>query len=123
MASWEPALEKVYGPASAAERQVDELPDRPTKLHPRTELAIERELANWNIWFAAALKRYRQCRPHALINLGRIASLLDIAFSLARLASGLDSTQPVTEITWDSHQWQADLKRSYGSARDSPMTG
>jgi len=123
MASWEPALEKVYGPASAAKRQVDELADRPRKLHPRTERAMERELANWHLWFAAgrlALKRHRQCRPHALLSFGQIASLLDMAFKLARLACGLDSPQSAAEITWDDTQWKADLLRAYGPRPLSP---
>lgn len=84
---------------------------------------MHRELANWNMWFAAArlaLKRHRQRRTHACLSLNQIASLLDIAFTLKRLACGLDSPQPATEPFWDNSQWEADLARSYGQARDSP---
>lgn len=123
LASWEPALRKVYGQPSPSELQADSEADRPPKLHPRTQRAMEREWANWSFWIAegdAALQRYRRRRPHALLSFGQVASLLDIGFAFSRLACGLDSTQPATEPSWENRDWEADLKRAYGQARDAP---
>ncbi len=126
MESWEPAFEKIYGPSSAAEReaerQAEAMAQRPPKLHPRTERAMERELARWELWFGAAqlaLRRHRQCRPHALIPLHQIASLLDIAATLGRLACGLDpSLNALRDTPCDqTTQFAADLKRAYGNGR------
>jgi hypothetical protein len=123
LASWEPAFRKAYGLADSAQFPANEEADRPPKLHPRTERAMVRELANWKFWIAAgdrALKRHRQRRPHALLSFGQMASLLDIGFAFARLACGLDSTQPAPEPSWEERDWEADIRRAFGHARDGP---
>jgi len=123
MASWEPALRKAYGPDSPSEPPVERWEDRPPKLHPRTERAVDRELALWDFWFAAgrlALERQHQRRPHALMSFSQMASFLDIAFAFKRLACGLDSNHTVPEPLGDHSRWEADLERAYGQAHDAP---
>lgn len=79
MESWEPLLEKYYGPAPASERRTDPLSEPPPLPGSRTQRAVERELASWNFWLAAgscAMSRYRQRRPHAIPSLSQLARLL-----------------------------------------------
>ena len=123
MASWEPILAKAYGVTSSSECQARQWDDCRPRLHPRTERAVDRELANWDFWFAAgslARERQRQRRPHARMSFSRMASLLDVGFALKRLACGLDSTHPAPEPLGDHSRWEADLQRSYGRASYAP---
>jgi hypothetical protein len=92
MESWQPLLDKVYGPTSAPEQPPTVVPDYPPPLPgPRTGRAMERELAGWDFWMAIgrlAMARHRQCRPHAIPSLNQLAGLLQIALDFSRLACG-----------------------------------
>jgi hypothetical protein len=127
-AVWQPALEKAYGPPTPAERaaelHADWLASQPPKLHPRTQRAVDVELAAWHDWMDAgklAWARHRQRRPHALISLGRLAQMLEIAFAFGRLATGLDSNAPPFEPHNDEAVW-ADLRRAYGTHELPPAS-
>jgi hypothetical protein len=124
MKTWEPAFEKVYGPTPAAERAAWEQNDQPRLPGPHTQQVIERELAEWNVWFAAgslAMARHRQRRPHALLTFSQIARLLKLGFALARLACGLDATgKPPEPLNYDYSL--AALKRSYPTEPDAPAS-
>jgi hypothetical protein len=64
----------------------DDLPPLPP---PRTQQAVERQRACWNLWFnlgREALRRFQQRRPHELIGFARLARLLELAMDLRRLA-------------------------------------
>jgi len=93
MESWEPLLDKVYGPSRDPGQPPRELTDYPPPLPgPRTCRAVERELAGWNFWMALgrlALARHRLRRPHALPTFTQLASLLKIGTDFGRLACGL----------------------------------
>ena len=94
MESWEPLLEKYYGPAPASERRADPLSEPPPLPGRRTQRAVERELAGLNFWLAAgscAMSRYRQRRPHAIPSLCQLARVLRLALELGRLACGQDN--------------------------------
>lgn len=111
MDSWKPAFIKVYGAEPAP--LPDELPSLPP---PRIQAAVECQLARWNLYRATgseALRRFQLRHPHAVPNLNRLARLVDIASHLARLATGLDSTQPRAEPV-NYQNALADLERIYG---------
>lgn len=127
MASWEPALEQVYGPLTpeerAAQRHADWLAEQPRPLHPRTQRAVDRELAHYEFWKAAGKRsqaRYQEFqrrRPHDLPSLGKVAQLIEIAFDFGWIASGLDWRKPDRdELTMPpiESDWEADLRRAYG---------
>ena len=113
--SWKPAFLKVYGAEPAP--LLDESPPLPP---PRIQEAVECQLASLNLYFATgseALRRFQLRHPHAVPNLSRVARLIEIASHLARLATGLDSTQPPAEPV--NHQNAlADLERIYGDPHD-----
>jgi len=122
--SWNPAFIKVYGAEPEPLPPEPELPPLPP---PRIQAAVERELASWNFWFAAgreALRRFQFRHPHALISFSRLVRLIEIATDLARLATGLDSTQPSPEPV-NYATVLADLERLYGRQHDSaaPASG
>ncbi len=108
---WKPAFIKVYG--AEPEPLPDELPPLPP---PRIQAAIQHQWASWNLNLATgteALQRSQLRHPHALPNLNRLVRLIEIASDLARLATGLDSTQPpVPPVTHQNAL--ADLERVYG---------
>lgn len=119
-AVWEPDIEKVYGPPTPAEREArrhdDWLASQPPPLSPATQRAVDRHLADWKFWMAAgsqAWDRHRRRRPHELISWCRLARMLEIAFDFKRIATGLDSNQPVFKPHDDEAVW-ADLRRAYG---------
>jgi hypothetical protein len=90
MESWEAAFIKVYGPGPRPPSPAPELPPLPA---PRTQLAVQRELDAWHSWFASgsqALQRFQLRRPHALIDLSRLARLMETASDLGRLAAAPD---------------------------------
>jgi hypothetical protein len=129
MATWEPALEKAYGPPTAAEREARRLADLraelPPPLAPRTEQAVAREFARYTMWQTlgkAAFARYQQRRPHGDMSLGRIARLLEIAMDLKWIATGVDwrKPEPPSAPLYPSSNWEADLRRAYGP--DVPAT-
>jgi len=120
-AIWEPILTKVYGPAPDSAPRADPLADRPPLPGPRTQRAVERELAGWNFWMAAgrlAMHRHKQRRPHALPSFSQLARLISIHFDFARLACGLDSRTPEPPPPPNLPNWEEDLARAYGP--DSP---
>jgi hypothetical protein len=111
MDSWKAAFMNVYGAEPAP--LLEKLPPLPPS---RIQAAVERQLACQKLYLAAgseALQRFQLRHPHALPNLNRLARLLEIASDLARLATGLDSTQPPAEpVNYENAL--ADLKRIYG---------
>lgn len=119
LASWEPALRAAYGPdsASAPARADADLPPLPG---PRTQRAVERELAGWKFWMAAgrlALERHHQLRPHALLSFSQMAQLLQLGHDFGRLAAGCPSTPPPPPEPHD--QCLQDLQRAYGTMRSA----
>jgi len=97
MAMWEPVLTKVYGPKPDSAPPADTLADLPPLPGPRTQRAVERELAGWSFWMAAgrlAMARHKQRRPHALPSLTQLTRLIKIQNDFARLACGLETCQP-----------------------------
>ena len=115
MDSWKSAFNKAYGAEPAP------LPDeRPPLPPPRIQAAVEHQLACWKFYLAAgseALRRSQLHHPHAVPSLNRLARLIEMALDLARLATGLDSTQPPAAP--DNHQKAlADLERIYGDPHD-----
>lgn len=113
------ALIKIYGTRHDPPSSVPDLPPLPA---PRTQLAVERELACCRAWLllgGEALRRFQVRHPHAWVNLSRLAHLLEIATALARLATGADLANPQTEPAIYSNAW-ADLKRIYGDSTGFP---
>jgi hypothetical protein len=119
MALWEPVLAKVYGTEPEPYNPADDLPPLP---HPNTQRAVERELAARAFWMEAgriALELYRQRRPHDLMDLSRMARLLQIGFDFKLLACGIDPKRPDPEPANHDAAW-ADLKRAYGHLLNVP---
>ena len=117
-AEWEPALDRVYGCESKPHDPAADLPPLPP---PQTQRAVEQELAAWNFWMSTArmaMDRYRQRRPHDLMNFSRLARLLDIGFEFAQIACGFDPNQPLPEPS-NFDAARADLERVYGHQSDS----
>ncbi len=115
MDSWTPAFIKVYGAEPAP--LPEQLPPLPP---PRIQAAVECQLACLNLYLATgreALRRFQLRHPHALPDLNRLTRLLEIASDLARLATGLDSTQPPAPPD-DYQNALADLERIYGDPHD-----
>ena len=110
MDSWKPAFIKVYG--ADPEPMVQQRPPLPS---PRIQAKLERLLAEWNFCLPAgseALRRFQFRHPHALVNLSRLARLLQMASDFGRLATGLESSQPPAEpLNYDNAL--ADLERIY----------
>ena len=120
MQSWEPYLEKAYGPAATAEPRSGVAPESVPVLGPRTQRAVNRELAGWNFWLAAgdrAMDRHQRRRPHALPSFTQLARLIEIGTSFGRLACGLDSGSPVPPASPVAPDCDAALARIYGHAR------
>ena len=117
MAMWEPVLTKVYGLKPDSAPRADPLADLPPLPGPRTQRAVERELAGWNFWMAAgrlAMDRHKQRRPHYLPSLTQLARLTSIHFDFACLACGLDSRRPEPPPPPNLPNWEEDLARAYG---------
>lgn len=126
MAGWDEALEKVYGPRTAeqreADRRADELRNQPPPIHPNTLRALERERANFEFWKAAgklAKARYEEFqkrRPHHIPRFGQITQLIEIAFDFQWIATGRDWRNPNQVIlpVPTPDDFEADLHRAYG---------
>ena len=124
MAMWEPVLTKVYGPKPDSAPLADTLADLPPLPGPRTQRAVERELAGWSFWMAAgrlAMARHKQRRPHALPSLTQLTRLIKIQNDFARLACGLETCQPEPRPPLNFSRFEEDLERAYGS-RQSPCS-
>jgi hypothetical protein len=115
---WAPALDLVYGPGpdrplANAEADLPPLPSR------RTQRAVERELAAWDLWMTAgqiAWDQQRQRRPHAVPSLTQVARLIQIAIDFGALACGPPSADGTPEPSrFDNYL--ADLERAYGPRR------
>ena len=118
MAMWEPVLTKVYGPKPDSAPLADTLADLPPLPGPRTQRAVERELAGWSFWMAAgrlAMARHKQRRPHALPSLTQLTRLIKIQNDFARLACGLETCQPKPRSPLNFSRFEEDLERAYGS--------
>jgi hypothetical protein len=113
MAMWEPIIAKAYGVPPKPPDLTADLPRLPS---PNTQRAVERRLAEVQLWLEAgaiARQRHQQRRPHALPTLSQLARLLQQAFDLKKLVLGLDSKTPLPDkITYDYEF--TDLKRAYG---------
>jgi hypothetical protein len=119
MATWEPALARVYGVDPQPPDETGFLPPLPS---PQIQREIELELAERQMCLAAghaALERYRQRQPHALMSWHRMARLLQIGFDLGRLACGLDRLNPLPDKVVYDYELTA-LKRSYPPDPDPP---
>ena len=118
MAMWEPIIAKAYGVPPEPPDLAADLPRLP---HPNTQRAVDRQLAELQLWLAAADAaggRHRQRQPHALPSLTRLARLLQLAFDLKKMVLGLDSKNPLPDkITYDYEF--TDLKRAYGHLGDA----
>ncbi len=121
MESWEPILDKVYGPTRTSEPPANVVPDYPPALPgPRTRQAVERELAGWNFWMGLgrlAVARHQQCRPHVIPSLSQLARLIQISFDFGRLACGLPleaRSSPNPEPPSAYLTGEAALKKIYG---------
>lgn len=131
LASWQPALEKAYGPLTPvqreAQRQADLMAEQRPPLHPRTVRAVDGKLADYQLWKAAGdlslvrFREYQQRRPHTLPSFVNLARLLELAFDFYAIATGWDWRHPESD-PWAPRlppsDWEADLRRAYGP-RDS----
>ena len=114
MATWKPALEKVYGPGFD---ELETKEDPPPVLHPEVQREVDRWLTEWDCWMEAgqcAMELYRRRRPHDLMSLSRMARLLEIGFDFKKLACGFDPARPPPEPHNDAAVL-ADIQRAYGS--------
>ena len=118
MDSWEPALQRVYGPhPQPTPSPLDELPPLPS---PAVQRKVDLALAEWRFWLEAgqaAMGRHGQRHPHALLSLDRIARLMEIAMDFRRLACGTDPGPAEGDAFWDSAL--ANLRRSFCSRNQS----
>lgn len=122
MESFEPLLEKYYGPASESQRLADAVAQFPALPGPRTRRVVERELASLEFWLAIghrAMDRYQQRRLHALPTLSQTVSLLTVALALGRLAAGIAET--ASESPLPQRDFEAELKRAYGQPRPASL--
>ncbi len=119
MALWEPHIAKAYGVEPDPFPVAVEFPRLP---HPNTQRAVDRQLAELQLWLAAAHaagERHRQRRPHALPTLTQLARLLQRAFDLKKMVLGLDSKNPLSEKIAYDYEF-TDLKRAYGHLDVAP---
>jgi hypothetical protein len=70
-----------------------------------------------------ALQRYQRLCPHGLPSLADVARLCVIASDFGRLASGLDSTQPVPPPSRTWEDVEAGLRRAYGGRSGDASNG
>ncbi len=117
---WEPALARAYGVAPEPVR----IPGPPLPA-PRIQRAVDRQLAELQLWLSAADaagERHRQRQPHALPSWSRLARQLELAFDLKKMVLGLDSPNQLPDkIVYDYEL--TDLKRAYGHlSDDAPAT-
>jgi len=113
MAFWQPHIAKSYGVPPPPPPVGADYPPLPP---PATQRAVDRQLAELQLWLTAgdlAFARHRQRQPHAQLSLCRMARLLQLAFALKQMVLGLDSPNALPDkITYDYEF--TDLKRAYG---------
>jgi len=106
------------------DREADPLSELPPLPGPRTQRAVDRELAGRDFWLAAAgcaLSCYRQRRPHAIPSFCQLARLAWLASELGRLDCGLDTVRPRPKSTSLAEDFEANLKRAYGRPCPAPL--
>lgn len=119
MATWEPYIAKAYGVEPRPPATDDELPPLPSvKIQREVDVKLaEREMCM--VAGHAAMERYRQRQPHAVMSWSRMVRLLKIGFDFGNLACGLESPNPLPEkIAYDYEL--TDLKRGYGHKLETP---
>ena len=93
---WQPALNKAYGlPPDTPFEDPNKDWNSPVPKCPRTLRALEREYEVWQLWMSIGRENmtlFKQRQPHALIGFTQLARLLDIGFTFARLATGLETS-------------------------------
>lgn len=113
MASWEPYIAKAYGVEPRPPAATNDLPPLPSA---QIQREVDLKLAEREICMVAghaAMERWRQRQPHAVMSWSRMVRLLKIGFDFGNLACGLDSPNPLPEkIAYDYEL--TDLKRAYG---------
>jgi hypothetical protein len=122
MATWEPYIAKAYGVEPRAPTTDEELPRLPSvKIQREVDLKLaEREMCI--VAGRAAMDRWKQRQPHAVMSWSRMARLLRIGFDFGNLACGLDSPNRLPEkIAYDYEL--TDLKRAYGHEPEKPAMG
>ena len=96
--------------------------DLPPLLSAQIQSEVDLKLAEREMCMVAghaALERYRQRQPHAVMSWSRMVRLLKIGFDFGKLACGLDSPNPLPEkIAYDYEL--TDLKRGYGLEPETP---
>jgi hypothetical protein len=119
MATWEPYIAAAYGVKvrpPVAENEVPRLPS--AKIQRKVEFKLaEREMCM--VAGRAAMERYKQRRPHAVMSWSRMVRLLKIGFDFARLACGLEIINPLPEKITHDYELTS-LKRSYGLEPQTP---
>jgi len=117
MAYLVPILNRVYGTDVDSAPQLNAMSDHPPLPGPRTQHAVERELAGWDAWMAVgrlAMDRHQQRRPHALPSFTQLARLIKIQTDLGCLACGLETSQPEPPAPHNVPSFEEDLARAYG---------
>jgi hypothetical protein len=117
-AFWEPYIAKAYGVEPRPPAATNDLPPLPSvKIQREVDLKLaEREMCM--VAGHAAMERWRQRQPHAVMSWSRMVRLLKIGFDFGNLACGLDSPNPLPEkIAYDYEL--NDLKRGYGLEPDT----
>lgn len=120
------ALAKIYG--TTGDASAAQTPDVPADLgwpkSRRTQQAILREMAAYELWFPigrAAFQRFQERQPHARLSLSTIARLVTVGSDLGRLATGLETTARPDPFAEEGYpDFEAALKKIYG---DPELTG
>ncbi|MFN7141915.1 MAG: hypothetical protein ACK4UN_21560 [Limisphaerales bacterium] len=128
MQLWLPALDKVYGPTRTAETAPENLNGRCRNgaekvQHPLDHLtpakrrkvdALFHQRNNW-LKIGSQARQNMKLQPHRLPGFSLIADMMEVAFTIKRLMSGME-----TNLKIDPHEapcerdWEEDLKRIYG---------
>ena len=119
-AEFDQALAKIYG--TTVDASAARTPNVPADLDwpksRRTQQAMLREMAAYELWFPigrAAFQRFKERQPHARLSLSTIARLLKVGRDLGRLATGLETTQPLTPTGMEGYpDIHAGLEKIYG---------
>lgn len=120
------ALAKIYG--TTGDASAAQTPDVPADLgwpkSRRTQQAILREMAAYELWFPlgrAAFQRFQERQPHARLSLSTIARLVTVGSDWGRLATGLETTARPDPFAEEGYpDFEAALKKIYG---DPELTG
>jgi hypothetical protein len=123
-ASWLVALEKVYGPEARQGVPDDWLLPKPKTLSVRTQRAVERELAAWELWLSIgheALSRAQKVHAASNMSLNTLCSLIETAMTLGRLATGRETNwSPPNEERQNERSFEEALQMIYGPDEAPP---